>query len=284
LMVLAAAAAATKTMAQPTSSSMNLFSSTTTQHHVDNTNSSDPIINYMTTGSTATPFSTTDLADERTFRMTMTTSLSPYFPYPRCDNTTLFPTSSCTPAARLACLAAVSSQARDVAAATPCRMESMLVDEQKCLMAMASVPSYSHPLFPTTTPSSNKAGPAAAGMSSLPTVITSSTPMMLPVLHEDTEERRFNVRWNDNEDERLKQAIELEGHAWTLIATKHFGNFRNKHQCKSRWSKVKCSQVYDLVKCRCIFLPYDESMHLKICRVFVSSSFATIKRSNSIPF
>jgi hypothetical protein len=245
-MVLAAAAAATDTMDHSTKYSLD-FSSSTMQYPFDSTNSSDPI-NCMT-GSTATPFCTTDLfADKRTVPMTTTTTAE----------TTLSPTSSVSAAAGLACLAAVSSYARDVAAAaTPCRMESMLVDERKCLMAMSSVPSYSHPLFATTTPSSSKVG--SAGMASRPMVITSSTPV-IPV--HDTEERRFNVRWDDNEDERLKHAIELEGHAWALIATKHFGNTRNKHQCKSRWSKVRCRQG---PWCQC---PWD-FLHLKICLVFV---------------
>ena len=46
------------------------------------------------------------------------------------------------------------------------------------------------------------------------------------------------VRWSMREDTILKQAIEVEGPTWEVIATKYFGNTRTDEQCKNRWTKV----------------------------------------------
>jgi Myb-like DNA-binding domain len=171
LMVLAAAAAATETMdpsssslllcAIPTTTTMNTFESSTN-------NTSDPINNnnyYYSSSNKCTiaisPFCcTTNFENERSASMSMTSASSPYFPYLRHGNT-YSPLNSTAPAARLDCLAAVSSHARDAATApatdTPCRRrrrrstESMLLDEQKCLLAMSAVPPYAHPLFSSST-------------------------------------------------------------------------------------------------------------------------------------
>jgi Myb-like DNA-binding domain len=206
LMVLAAAAAATKTMNHSSSSFSSIM------QHPKCTAGLDA---SPADGRPTTPFCTTDFADQQTaFAMAMTSSQL-YSPYPPCATTPTNSSNVPDAARRLACLAAISSHVRNAVAAThtPCRMERMLLDEQKCLMAMSSSGSpYAHPLFAATD-----------------------------TLHDDTTtELRFNVRWNREEDSRLEQAVELEGPAWALIATKYFGNTRSQHQCRSRWKKVRC--------------------------------------------
>jgi hypothetical protein len=162
LMVLAAAAAATETMDPSSYQSLLDCSPITTQQ---GTNRSDPTNNkerIMTAGMRAsnggtatTPFCKTHFANERTPMSLTSSSSSPYIPNLR-YGTTHSPMTSSVSACRLACLAAVSSHARDAAAAaatdTPGRRrtESMLLDEQKCLLAMSTVPPYAHPLFAST--------------------------------------------------------------------------------------------------------------------------------------
>lgn len=69
-----------------------------------------------------------------------------------------------------------------------------------------------------------------------PTVARSTT--QLPSIKQ---KRLKFQRWSEEEDEILRQAVELEGgtsHNWTKISRKYFANERTPLQCKSRWTKA----------------------------------------------
>ena len=58
--------------------------------------------------------------------------------------------------------------------------------------------------------------------------------------------RRKFQRWSYEEDDLLKQAVEIEGqppYNWIKIAKKYFSNSRTGVQCKSRWTKVSLFNI-----------------------------------------
>lgn len=57
----------------------------------------------------------------------------------------------------------------------------------------------------------------------------------------DGHHRRRHRRWTHEEDEILKNGVELEGgskHNWVRIADKYFRGSRNARACKGRWNNV----------------------------------------------
>lgn len=52
-------------------------------------------------------------------------------------------------------------------------------------------------------------------------------------------DRKFRGRWTNEEDDRLRQAVEMyEGKNWKRIATMAFGDSKTDVQCLHRWQKV----------------------------------------------
>lgn len=52
-------------------------------------------------------------------------------------------------------------------------------------------------------------------------------------------DKKFRGRWSNEEDERLRQAVEMyEGKNWKRIATMAFGDSKTDVQCLHRWQKV----------------------------------------------